>query len=95
MRDGRCVGYLNVDTYFQGQLIAEGGGAWKGIVRQKLPPFDPGRNALLIRYGDEEFGAFMSDTVKEWHAKGTIINIQKKWGLEPPASVYELQAKYK
>lgn len=93
MRDGRCIGYLNVDSYFQGQLLTEGDGAWKGIIRQKLEPFDPGLNALFIRYGDEKFATFMSDTVTDWHTKGVVIDTQKKWGLEPPAYSYEMQKK--
>lgn len=95
MREGRCVGYMNVDTYFQGQLLAEGGGTWEGIIQQRLEPFDPGLNALLIRYGDEEFASFLSETIEDWHANGTIIEAQKKWGLEPPAFAYEMQEKYK
>lgn len=43
--------------------------------------------ALAVAKGEEnaDWGRFVSDLVAEWHARGTFLELQDKWGLYPSA----------
>lgn len=83
LRDGRCIALVSDDSYLQSRFINDKDGVWKDYTIQKLTPFTEGPWGLAVRFNEPAFTQFISDSIKDWNKKGTIIELAKKWGLTP------------
>lgn len=84
VRDGRCIGWLFDNTAIAGDLLSN---EWHDYLIT-LPPQLPTPWAIAIdrREKGSAFERFIGDTVADWHRKGTLIALERKWHL--PASTF-------
>jgi polar amino acid transport system substrate-binding protein len=81
VRDKRCAGWLFDNTAIEGDLLTS---EWRDY-RIGLPPELVTPWAIAIAR-DKRGGAldrFVGDTVAQWHRDGTLIALERKWGLPP------------
>jgi len=83
LRDGRCIALVSDDSYLQARMLTDTAGHWKDYFIQDLEPFTEGPWGLAIRFDERRFYDFISDTIKDWNKKGTIVDAAKKWKLKP------------
>ena len=50
---------------------------------------------LAVKLGEESFYKFMANTVADWHRNGTIVVLEKKYGLSNTAFAVKMNADYK
>jgi len=86
LRAGTCIGFVYDDS-FNNPLSLDP--AWSGGFDLPLPSIDVQPWGLAVDKGDDKFMAFMSDVVKDWHKKGTIIALEKKYNV--PVSTFSKQ----
>jgi polar amino acid transport system substrate-binding protein len=89
--DNRCVAFLDDDS--------QAAGVMQDPERQKdlEIPVDALAEApwgMAVRLGDSQFAAFLSETVTDWHRKGTIAELEKKWGIKPTKWIQDMHKKY-
>ncbi|WP_323117762.1 transporter substrate-binding domain-containing protein [Burkholderia alba] len=90
VRDGRCIGWLFDNTAIAGDLRAA---EWHGY-RIALPTVLPTPWAIAIARTtpDDPLGRLIGDAVADWHREGTLIALERKWGLPPSAFLADMHA---
>jgi polar amino acid transport system substrate-binding protein len=88
---GNCVGTVFDTTYFAGIM---GDSKWADYA-MVLPSIDPEPWGVGVRKDDATFAAYMSDVIKDWHKTGTILQLEKKWGIPESPFLVEQHDKYK
>ncbi|MGH7716746.1 MAG: transporter substrate-binding domain-containing protein, partial [Vulcanimicrobiaceae bacterium] len=86
LRAGTCIGFVYDDS-FNNPLSLDP--AWSSGFDLPLASIDVQPWGLAVDKGDAKFMAFMSDVVKDWHKKGTIIALEKKYNV--PVSTFSKQ----
>lgn len=81
LKQGECIGYLYDQTFVQGKLLDE---EWKANYYMPLPGILETPWIMGVKNGEEGFAKFLSDTTKDWFKQGTVIELEKKWGIESP-----------
>jgi hypothetical protein len=54
-----------------------------------------GWRCLPLEERDSLFGRFMAGMIYDWHANGRLIELEKKWGIQPTAYVQTMHEKFK
>ena len=80
--DNRCVGFLDDDAH--GTSLLLGGGDWSNF-EMPLQTVSEAPWGMAVAQGNPELRDFLSEVVKDWHRKGTIVALEKKWGIKPTA----------
>ncbi|MCC7228174.1 MAG: transporter substrate-binding domain-containing protein [Burkholderiaceae bacterium] len=88
---GNCVGLVFDSTFFAG-VLSEPKWADYAIV---TPLIDAEPWGMGLRRDDPKFAAFISDTIKEWHKSGFILDLEKKWGIPPSTYLADQNKKFK
>jgi len=90
VRDGRCAGWLFDNTAIAGDLLSD---EWKHY-QTRFPPQLVTPWAIAIARSDKggDLERFVGDTVADWHRHGTLIALEKKWGLPPSAFLADMHA---
>jgi polar amino acid transport system substrate-binding protein len=90
---GSCIGFLQDSTLIAGLLASEDG-KWSAY-EMPLPVEDPQSWVIAVPLSERDgpFGHMMSDIIKDWHKSGKLIELEKKWKLEPSAFLKEEHAK--
>jgi len=80
LREGQCEGVAFDDVALLYQIKSEAD-KWKDYDLSVLPSVTPVPWALAVKLGekDSNFTKFLSNTVKEWHRKGKLLTLEKKW----------------
>lgn len=90
--DNRCLGFLDDDAH--GASLLLGGGDWSGfempLQTQAEAPW-----GMAIAFGSPMLKEFLGQVATDWHRKGTIIELEKKWGVKPTAWVQAMHEKTK
>jgi polar amino acid transport system substrate-binding protein len=90
--DNRCVGFLDDDAHAMSLLLQ--GGRWDDFAlplqTQAEAPW-----GMAIRLNNPDFKAFLSAVSVDWHKQGTIVALEKKWGIKPTNWVQAMHEKYK
>lgn len=91
LRNGNCLAYAYDDTQIVGEMQKP---EWKDY---EMP-----LNSILVvpwgiavKQGEKALGEFISKAIVDWHKSGTILQLEKKWGIKPTKFAEEMQAKYK
>ncbi|MDR4307904.1 transporter substrate-binding domain-containing protein [Chelatococcus sambhunathii] len=79
LKQGECIGYLYDQTFVQGKLLDE---EWKASYHMPLPGILETPWIMGVKTGEDAFAKFLSDTTKDWFKQGTIIEEEKKWGIQ-------------
>ena len=79
LKQGNCIGLLYDNAF---TLARAQEPDWSGYDKP-LPQIDVTPWGLAVDKSDDKFMAFMSNVVKDWHKTGTIIALEKKYGIPP------------
>ena len=95
LQGGNCVGFLFDDTLIVSTLSA-GDPRWQNY-EMPLASEDPQAWAMGVRLDDLDapFGAFLKKTSAEWHKAGTLVELERKWGIKPSPFLQDMHDKYK
>jgi len=88
---GNCVGTVFDTTFFAGVMSDP---KWADYA-MVLPSIDPEPWGVGVRKEDAKFASYMSDVIKDWHKTGTILELEKKWGIPQSPFLAEQRDKYK
>ncbi len=81
LRDKKCVGFVYDDSSIMADLAS---GDWNGY-GMPMPTEDDNPWALAVPKAEQNcvFGRFMSGMQYNWHKDGTLVELEKKWGIQP------------
>jgi polar amino acid transport system substrate-binding protein len=93
LRDKKCVAFVYDDSSIMADLAS---GEWEGF-GMPLKTEDDNPWALAVPKAERNciFGRFMSGMQYNWHRDGTLIELEKKWGIQPTAYLVDQHARYK
>jgi polar amino acid transport system substrate-binding protein len=92
LRDRRCIGFVFDDSSIVADLAS---GEWDDF-EMPMPTEDDNPWALAVPKGEEDciFGRFMSGMQYNWHADGTLVALEEKWGIQPTAYLADQNARF-
>jgi len=95
LQGGNCIAFLFDDTLIVSTLSA-GDPKWRDY-EMPLVSEDPQAWAMGVRLSDLDapIGAFLKKLSLEWHKTGTLVELEKKWGIKPSPFLQEMHNKYK
>ena len=93
LRDKKCVGFVYDDSSIMADLAS---GEWEGF-SMPMPTEDDNPWALAVPKAEQNciFGRFMSGMQYNWHKDGTLIELEKKWGIQPTKYLATQQERFK
>ena len=93
LRDKKCVAFVYDDSSIMADLAS---GEWEGF-GMPLKTEDDNPWALAVPKAERNciFGRFMSGMQYNWHRDGTLIELEKKWGIQPTAYLVDQHAHFK
>ena len=94
--NGQCVGFAYDDVLLIYKKKADAD-KWKDFEVIKLTEITPLPWGLAVKSEDKDgpWGKFMSETVTDWHKKGTLVAWEKKWLGENTQWLLDTNAKMK
>jgi polar amino acid transport system substrate-binding protein len=92
LKQGNCVGYLYDQTFVQGRLLDQ---EWKKDYSMPLEGIMETPWIMAVAPGDDALRDFVSKATIDWMKKGTIIDLEKKWGIKPTDYSQRMHDKYK
>jgi polar amino acid transport system substrate-binding protein len=92
LQQGNCIGWVYDDTAFAERLADA---KWAGF-EMTLPTIleEPWGLAVKLEERDGAWGKFMAESLEEWHRTGKLIELEKKWGIQPSAFLKQMHDKY-
>jgi polar amino acid transport system substrate-binding protein len=92
--NGQCVGFAYDDVLLIYKKKTDE--KWKDfeVVKLDITPL-PWGLAVKSEDKDTAWGKFMSDMVTDWHKKGTLVELEKKWLSENTQWLLDMNAKTK
>jgi polar amino acid transport system substrate-binding protein len=95
LTNGQCVGFAYDDVLLIYKKKADAA-KWADfeVVKLEITPL-PWGLAVKTEDKDAPWGKFMSDTVTDWHKKGTLVELEKKWLGESTQWLLDMNAKMK
>lgn len=80
LRDKKCIAFVYDDSSIMADILS---GDWEGF-GMPLATEDDNPWALAVPKAEENcvFGRFMSGMQYAWHRDGTLIALEKKWGIQ-------------
>ncbi len=95
LQNGNCLAFLFDDTLIESTL-SSGDPNWADY-EMPFVSEDPQPWAIGVRLGDLDgpFGKFLRAVSVEWHKKGTLIELERKWKMKPSPFLEEMHEKYK
>lgn len=91
LKAGRCVAFVYDDAALVGKLQDP---AWKGY-EMPLKTIDDVPWMIAVKPGEKRFQTLMSEMIKNWHASGRILELEKKWGIKNTPFALKMHEKYK
>lgn len=94
--NGQCVGFAYDDVLLIYKKKADAD-KWKDFEIVKLTEITPLPWGLAVKTEDKDtaWGKFMADVSTEWHKKGTLVELEKKWLGENTQWLLDQNAKMK
>ncbi len=91
LKDGRCVAWVYDDSSIMADLAS---GDYNDYEMPLMTEDDnPWGLAVPREELDNIWGRFMSGMIYNWHTSGRLIELEKKWGIQPTAYVTMMKAK--
>jgi len=79
LKAGKCIAFVFDITLLEG-IVAKP--EWSDFTTP-LPSINPEPWALAVKKEDTTLTPFLSDLIKGWHKDGSLIELEKKWGINP------------
>ncbi len=93
LRDGKCIGWVYDDSSIMADLAS---GEWNGYEMPLNTEDDtPWALAVPVEERDGIWGNFMSGMTYNWHASGRLIELEKKWGIQPTQYLKDMHERMK
>ncbi len=93
LRDGKCIGWVYDDSSIMADLAS---GEWDGYEMPLNTEDDtPWALAVPVEELDGIWGNFMSGMTYNWHASGRLIELEKKWGIQPTQYLQDMHERMK
>jgi len=93
LKDGRCVAWVYDDSSIMADLAS---GNWDDYeMPLETEDDNPWGLAVPKEERDALFGRFMSGMIYNWHKSGRLIELEKKWGIQPTAYLKKMHEKFK
>jgi polar amino acid transport system substrate-binding protein len=89
--DNRCVGFLDDDAHGGSLLL---GSDWSGF-EMPLQTQSEAPWGMAVALGNPALKEFLTQVATDWHRKGTLVELEKKWGIKPTKWVQTMHAKAK
>lgn len=92
LRDRKCIAWVYDDSSIGSDLAS---GNWDEF-EMPLQSEDDNPWALAVPLAEKNcvFGQFMSGMQYNWHQSGALIELEKKWGIQPTAYLKDKNEKY-
>ena len=91
LKDGRCVAWVYDDSSIMADLAS---GDWNDYEMPLNTEDDnPWGLAVPVEERDCLYGKFMSGMIYNWHVSGRLMELEKKWGIQPTAYLKKMQEK--
>jgi polar amino acid transport system substrate-binding protein len=92
LQQGNCIGWVYDDAAFAERLADP---KWSGF-EMTLPTImeEPWGLAVALPERDGAWGKFMTNLLEEWHRTGKLVELEKKWGIQPSAFLKQMHEKY-
>lgn len=92
---GNCVGFVYDNTFIESTLAA-GDAKWKDYEMPLVTEDEqPWAVAVPLPELNGPWGEFMKKVSVEWHKNGTLLALEKKWGIKQSPFLAEMNKKYK
>ncbi len=93
LKDGRCIAWVYDDSSIMADLAS---GDWDDYEMPLATEDDtPWGLAVPLEERDKLFGRFMAGMTYDWHASGRLIELEKKWGIQPTAYLQQMHERLK
>lgn len=79
LKQGRCAAFVYDDSFLASRLQEDQWSAYE----MPLQTIDDKPWGVAVKHGEERMARFMSGMVVEWHVSGRIIELEKKYGVDP------------
>jgi polar amino acid transport system substrate-binding protein len=78
--NGECIAFVYDDTLMLSKKKFEAD-KWKNFDVVMIPEIEPLPWGIAVKLEERDgpWGKFISETVADWHKKGTLLAIEKKW----------------
>lgn len=92
LRDGKCIGWVYDDSSIMADLAS---GQWDEF-EMPLQTEDDTPWGLAVPKDELNgiWGNFMSGMIYNWHRSGRLIELEKKWGIQPTAYLTNMNKKF-
>ena len=91
LKDGRCIAWVYDDSSIMADLAS---GDWNDYEMPLNTEDDnPWGLAVPVEERDCLFGKFMSGMIYNWHVSGRLMELEKKWGIQPTAYLHKMKEK--
>lgn len=91
LKAGNCVAFVYDDS----AIVAKTTEPEFADYEMPLPTIDDAPWGLAVPLGEDNFAAFMSDMIKDWHKSGRILELETKWGVANTPFAKAMHDKYK
>lgn len=79
LQQGRCQAFVYDDSFIQARLQEE---EWADY-EMPVETIDDAPWGLAVAHGEDNFYAFMSKVIEDWHRTGKIIALEEEFGVDP------------
>lgn len=89
LQDGRCIAWVYDDSSIMADLAS---GDWNDY-EMPLQTEDDNPWGLAVPLEEQAclFGNFMSGMIYNWHVSGRLMELEKKWGIQPTQYLKKMQ----
>ena len=95
LQAGNCVGFVYDNTFIESTL-AGGDAKWKDYEMPLVTEDEqPWAIAVPLAELNGPYGEFMKKVSVEWHKNGTLLALEKKWGIKQSPFLVEMNKKHK
>ncbi len=91
LRAGRC-GVMVYDTTWLGQFL--GRPDWADFI-MPLPSIRPSFWGIAVNKGDLALRDALAEIVRDWHASGRLLELEKKWGAAPSSFLKDMHLEFR
>jgi len=92
---GNCVAFVYDNTFIESTLAA-GDPKWSDYEMPLVTEDEqPWAIAVPLPELNGAWGAYMKNVSLEWHKNGTLLALEKKWGIKQSPFLVEMNKKYK
>ncbi len=92
LRDGKCVAWVYDDSSIMADLASGNSDDYEMPLTTEDDK--PWGLAVRVEERDKLFGRFMSGMITTWHTSGRLIELEKKWGIQPTAYLKTMHEKH-